>query len=219
MTPLRTIIVILILLGLLLAAGCSGEVGKGKSVGNKISTVPVTSPTSIPVRNQSHPVDLFAHWIRIDPIGDKQVGDIFTITATTNLSAGEEILISVSPPFRNGPKVQTGEFNGVVGTIYVIRGNGGINTTSFVVNSSAFKPDEFIVSEDAIHQASSGAAIFNVNPKPVSSGNVTLIRKNIVDLEKLISPLTIFGTVAALIVCICALVLILIQKKNKKDRF
>ena len=38
-----------------------------------------------------------AYSITIDPIPDRYVGDRFTVTATTNLPAGEAVLFRVSP--------------------------------------------------------------------------------------------------------------------------
>ncbi len=70
----------------------------------------------------------------------------------------------------------------------MIQGTGGINTISFVVNTSAFKPDEYIVSEEAIRKDVGDVAFFNVLPSPVSLGNVTLKPKNFIDWEKLDLP-------------------------------
>jgi hypothetical protein len=123
------------------------------------------------------------------------VGDIFTITSTTNLSAGEEILVQVySATHSNGPKMQTWEFYGASGTVKVIQGSNGINTILFVVNSSTLynssplKPDEYAVTEDAIIQPVTGTALFQVLPTSVSYGKTPLKPKNFIDWEKLDLP-------------------------------
>ena len=187
MTSLRiTRALMLVMVAVLLAVGCAtGQVGDGKASGNGISAVPVISPTHTAVQNQTIQANKNIYWIKIDPISDKQVGEIFTINATTNISAGEEISVEVlKSTFSTGPKVQTGEFNGVVGTVRVIQGEAGINRISFVVNSSVLKPDEFLISETTTGKPfASGAVLFNVIPNPAVTGNITL--KNFNDLEKL----------------------------------
>ena len=101
--------------------------------------------------------------IRIDPIGDKHVGDKFTITAQTNLAVDDEILVQVySSSFKPTVKSQSGEFSGATGTVKVTKGDSGMNKISFDVDSSTFKPDEYIVTEGAVIQEATGTALFNV---------------------------------------------------------
>ncbi|MDO9324567.1 MAG: MEMAR_RS02690 family S-layer glycoprotein [Methanoregula sp.] len=101
--------------------------------------------------------------IRIDAIGDKHVGDKFTITAATNLAVDDEILVQVySSSFKPTQKSQSGEFSGATGTVKVAKGDSGMNKISFDVDSSTFKPDEYIVTEEAILQVATGTALFNV---------------------------------------------------------
>jgi hypothetical protein len=186
---------ILIIVAMLHAAGCVWQAENGKSAGNDTLPVPITSsiPTAIQIEPSQVPQE--GYWINIDPIGDKPVGDIFTITSTTNLSAGEEILVQVySSNFHPGIKMQIKEFSGATGTVRVVKGMNGINTISFVVdssslyNSSLLKPDEYIVTEDAIIQPVTGSALFNVLPAPASYGKTPLKPKNFIDWEKLDLP-------------------------------
>ncbi len=101
--------------------------------------------------------------ITIDTIGDKHVGDKFTITAKTNLAVDDEILVQVySSSFKPTQKSQSGEFSGATGTIKVTKGDTGMNQLTFDVDSSTFKPDEYIVTEDAVIQQATGTALFNV---------------------------------------------------------
>jgi PGF-CTERM protein len=102
--------------------------------------------------------------IRIDPIGDKHVGDKFTITAQTNLAVDDEILVQVySSSFKPTQKSQSGEFSGATGTVKVTKGDSGYNKISFDVDSSTFKPDEYIVTEAGVIQTTAtGTALFNV---------------------------------------------------------
>jgi PGF-CTERM protein len=101
--------------------------------------------------------------INIVPIGDKHVGDKFTIKALTNLAVDDEILVQVySSSFKPTQKTQSGEFSGATGTVKVTKGESGMNSISFDVDASTFKPDEYIVTEEAIIQGVSGSALFNV---------------------------------------------------------
>jgi PGF-CTERM protein len=116
--------------------------------------------------------------IRIDPIGDKHVGDKFTITAQTNLAVDDEVLVQVySSSFKPTQKSQSGEFSGATGTVKVTKGDSGMNKLSFDIDSSTFKPDEYIVTADAVIQSATGTALFNVleqaPPTPVSTTVVT----------------------------------------------
>jgi len=101
--------------------------------------------------------------IRIDAIGDRHVGDKFTITAQTNLAVDDEVLFEVySSSFKPTQKSQSGEFSGATGTVKVTKGDTGMNKLSFDVDASTFKPDEYIVSASAVIQDVTGTALFNV---------------------------------------------------------
>ena len=101
--------------------------------------------------------------INIVPIGDKHVGDKFTIKALTNLAVDDEILVQVySSSFKPTQKSQSGEFSGATGTVKVTKGDSGMNSITFDVDASTFKPDEYIVMEEAVIQGTTGSALFNV---------------------------------------------------------
>jgi len=101
--------------------------------------------------------------IRIDPIGDKHVGDKFTIRAQTNLAVDDEVLFEVySSSFKPTQKSQSGEFSGATGTTKVTKGLTGMNALAFDVNAATFKPDEYIVKATAVIQGTTGTALFNV---------------------------------------------------------
>ena len=101
--------------------------------------------------------------ITIVPIGDKHVGDKFTISALTNLAVDDEILVEVySSSFKPTQKSQSGEFSGATGTVKVQKGETGMNAIKFEVDASTFKPDEYIVTANAVIQEATGTALFNV---------------------------------------------------------
>ena len=115
--------------------------------------------------------------IRIDPIGDKHVGDKFTITAQTNLAVDDEILVQVySSSFKPTDKSQSGEFSGATGTVKVTKGDSGMNKISFDIDSSTFKPDEYIVTAQAVIQDNAvGTALFNVLETPVVTATPVVV--------------------------------------------
>ncbi|MGB8219290.1 MAG: P-loop NTPase fold protein [Methanoregula sp.] len=91
--------------------------------------------------------------IHIDPINDHHIGDKFTITATTNLAVGDNVLFTIySLTFPQTNKIQSHIFKGASGTVQVTLGEMGLNMLSFDVDSSTFKPDEYIVKASAVLQ-------------------------------------------------------------------
>jgi hypothetical protein len=85
-------------------------------------------------------------FISVDPISDKNAGDAFSITGTTNLPAGTEILAQVYPSdFEDRTGTGSGEFFGAVGTVAVEKGSVGSNTWSFQLDTSTFPPRDYRV--------------------------------------------------------------------------
>ncbi|MCX6686646.1 MAG: DUF3821 domain-containing protein [Methanoregula sp.] len=115
--------------------------------------------------------------IRIDPIGDRHVGDKFTITATTNLAVDDEVLLEVySSSFKPTQKTQSGEFSGATGTVKVTKGDTGLNKLSFDVDASTFKPDEYIVTANRVLRPTTTAtALFNVLEGTVQTAAPTAV--------------------------------------------
>jgi hypothetical protein len=142
MTPIRgTLGLTLMIVVVLLAAGCMGQAETRKSDTNVTSPVSTTPPISTTTEIEPPQISQEGYWIKIDPISDKYTNEIFSISSTTNLSAGEEILVQVySSTFHTGPKFPINEFYGATGTVRVIQGMNGINITLFVVNTSELKP-------------------------------------------------------------------------------
>jgi PGF-CTERM protein len=132
--------------------------------------------------------------IRIDPIGDKHVGDKFTITAQTNLAVDDEVLVQVySSSFKPTQKSQSGEFSGATGTVKVTKGDSGMNKVSFDVDSSTFKPDEYIVTENAVIQEdATGTALFNV----LEQGPATVAPTAVITAAPTAAPTAVITTAA-----------------------
>jgi hypothetical protein len=106
----------------------------------------------------------------INPIGDHVVGDRFTITGSTNLAAGNKLLVEItSSSFKPSQKSQSGEFSGSSGTVTIEQGSGGMNRWSFDVDTSAFRPDEYIVRVSGIEIEVTGSTTFNLFDKMPSA--------------------------------------------------
>jgi PGF-CTERM protein len=114
--------------------------------------------------------------ITIDTIGDRHVGDKFTITATTNLAVDDEVLFEVySSSFQPTQKSQSGEFSGATGTVKVTKGDSGLNKLSFDVDASTFKPDEYLVKASAVLQEATGTSLFNVLEAQAPTATPTMV--------------------------------------------
>jgi len=101
-------------------------------------------------------------WIRIDAIGDKAVGDKFTITGTTNLAVGNDLTVDVtSASFAASTKDQATSFSGSSGTVVVVEGTD-YNTWSFSVDASGFKADQYSVEVESIDADVTTTTTFNV---------------------------------------------------------
>ncbi|WP_292520994.1 MEMAR_RS02690 family S-layer glycoprotein [Methanoculleus sp.] len=114
-------------------------------------------------------------WIRIDPIGDQSAGSTFTITGTTNIAAGEELIVEVtSAAFQPGTTGETNGFSSDAGSVTVQQGETA-NTWSFEVDATSFRPDQYIVSVESIQADTSTTGSFNVveGPAPTPTATVT----------------------------------------------
>lgn len=99
----------------------------------------------------------------INPIGDRSVGEYFTISGSTNLAVGDKILVEItSSSFYPTTKTQSSGFSGASGVVTVVAGSGGMNTWSFDVDTSTFTPDEYIVKISGMEVDMTASAYFNV---------------------------------------------------------
>jgi PGF-CTERM protein len=103
----------------------------------------------------------------INSIGNKHVGDKFTITGETNLAVGDNIIVQIySSSFTPTEKSQSGAFSGATGTVQVVAGTGtsGLNQWSFYVDTSTFEPGEYLVTASAVAISPQpiGTAMFNL---------------------------------------------------------
>jgi hypothetical protein len=101
--------------------------------------------------------------LTINPIGDKTPGSNFTVTGTTNLAPGDNLLVEItSSSYQPTSKNQPSGFSGASGMVKVVAGSGGKNTWSFDVDTSTFTPDEYIVKVSGVEQDATASTTFNV---------------------------------------------------------
>jgi trimeric autotransporter adhesin len=106
----------------------------------------------------------------VSPIGDHTVGDKFTISGSTNLAVGDNLMVEItSASFKPTLKTQDYAFSGSAGMVKVVPGSGGYNRWSFDVDTSAFTPDEYIVTVKGVDARAAGSATFNVLPGKVTT--------------------------------------------------
>jgi hypothetical protein len=150
--PVFSTLMAILIISMVLVTGCLD--------GERDSVMSRVTPT-LSIHDQPS-----GYWIKVDPISDKQEGDIFTVNASTNLSVGEEIRVQISREGRYS-KSQSGEYSGGQGTAKVMAEKDGNNSIFFVVNSSEFHltPATYVFYEDAVNENASGWTRFNINER------------------------------------------------------
>ena len=104
------------------------------------------------------------YYINILPVTDKCVGEKITITATTNLGVGEQVLVEVySSSFKPTQKTQSGEFSGATKIVTVETDDNNINYIRFDLDLSSFEQGEYIISVSSISNSDiSNKIYFNI---------------------------------------------------------
>jgi hypothetical protein len=111
----------------------------------------------------------------IDPPGDHVVGDRFTAGGSTNLAVGDNLMVEItSSSFGPTQKGGGSQFSGVSGMVHVVPGTTGYNRWSFDVDTSTFRPDEYILKVSGITVDVVGSTTFNIVEKvPTTPATVT----------------------------------------------
>ncbi len=103
-------------------------------------------------------------WIEIDAGGDLHRGDTVELTGSTNLAAGQDLLVTILPSsFRSTDKSQTGNHTGgVTGTTRVVAGGGMLNTFRFTADTSGFRPDTYTATVQAVETDGTATTTFDL---------------------------------------------------------
>jgi hypothetical protein len=154
------IILTLIIIGALLATGCTSpnpspaQVVKDEDSPSSVLTTTVGIPMTTPVQIICPPQNN-SEFIRISPVSNYTMGEHIIIEGTTNLAKGEKIaiLLTIDSP-RHCPK-SAKSYNdtvdwccgGLHDVVEVVSGNCGINQWSWDVNTSLHEisPHSYII--------------------------------------------------------------------------
>lgn len=83
--------------------------------------------------------------IKIDPISDKKTGDTFTLTGTTSLPAGTEIIWQILPDTGTPPTgIDGNSWMSVGGNYLVTEGDGTLNRISLAVALGRLVPGKYV---------------------------------------------------------------------------
>ena len=103
-------------------------------------------------------------WIMIDAIGDKYVGETFIISGTTNLAAGNNLTVEVTPLNTTVPVTS--------GTARVTTGDTeDVNIWEFTVDTSSYTPDDYIVTVESGQTITQAFTVLPTNQNPNISIN------------------------------------------------
>ncbi len=145
-------------------------------------------------------------FISVDPVGDKNVGDLFTITGKTSFPAGTEIIIEVYPAVFEAEtgRSGSGEFTGATGTVTIVNGTDGTNTWAWPLDTKTFKPMEYLVSVSSVQGDLSkgdytkgdisGATKFTLHQGPATAAQEPFIRVDPVNEKKTGDKFSVTGT-------------------------
>jgi PGF-CTERM protein len=110
-------------------------------------------------------------WIRIDRIGERYVGEQFTISGTTNLPVDDNFIFeAVSSSYIPGVP-NNGEYSGLAETIKVVKGDP-YNEWSVDIDTSSFKPDEYTVNVESVETTSTATTSFDLLEKGAAATTI-----------------------------------------------
>jgi hypothetical protein len=170
-----TLALLLLIVAVLLAAGCAQPAGDGNTVGMStinaaalITATPSGTQTLIQCGSPKNPTP----GILINPIGNHFIGENIRLNGTTNLEAGQGIRISVYASTCDCAPIGQNDKNGKDPLVFeqdttVTAGVCGENIWSVSVNTSKLKADEYIVTAGAVNQNVTGTSLFSIVETPL----------------------------------------------------
>ena len=133
------------------------------------ATMPPTTATTAPVTTTTMttlpPIPGGGSFV-FNSIGDHHVGDKFTLSGTTNLAPGNQLLVEiVSASFGPTNKSTGGQFYGTSGIVNVTRGAvEERNRWAFDVDTTGWMPDLYLVTVSGVSVNVRGSSSFNLLP-------------------------------------------------------
>lgn len=105
-----------------------------------------------------------APFVSVDPVSDTNAGDPCTITGTTNLPAGTDLMVQVYAESFGKDASETGEFSGALGTVRAVAGSAGTNTWSMKIDTADFVPMRYVVNASAFTESAAAGGPVAVSP-------------------------------------------------------
>jgi hypothetical protein len=110
--------------------------------------------------------------VGINSIGTIPQGTTFILNGTTSLAPGDNLMVDItSSSFGPAKKTISSGFSGAGGMVTVQPGSAGQNTWSFTVDTSAFPPDDYLVTISGITQSVTASGTFTVVPASSCTGS------------------------------------------------
>lgn len=148
-TGIGFICLAMLIIATLVIAGCVGSTSGGQgqmtatsdkpdenpNAGTIVATGTTTAPALLKTAQPTPAADSSVPFITIDPIGNKNIGDLLVISGTTNLP--EKTWIYLSRTFGSSGDVVT------MANKQVLPGTNGINRWRFAFDSSGFRPGSY----------------------------------------------------------------------------
>ena len=177
MTPLSTtLVLVLLVVCVLLAAGCIASVGNGagKSIKNVTEIIATTTHSETLTLPQCGSPKNSTPYVLINPMGYYVIGKNFRLNGTTNLETGKDIRISIYASVCDCAPLGQQDKNGENPLVFeqdtaVTSGLCGENKWLVSVNTSKLKADEYVVTASAVNQNVTGTSIFSIVETPLST--------------------------------------------------
>ena len=88
-------------------------------------------------------------FIAIKNPGTQMVGSVFTITGTTNIAAGNPVIIDVRPMSAD-PSDKWAEYTGTAANVTVLPGSTQGNTWSVTIDTTGWTPEKYIINAEGV---------------------------------------------------------------------
>lgn len=138
----------------------TGYPATGTTTATRTTTVPAPQKT---IPSTTTPVSSTGV-VKIDPISDKNAGDTFTLTGTTSLPAGTNILWQILPDTGTPPAGPDGNsMMSVAGNYLVTKGDGTSNRISLSIALGRLVPGKYVAIVGKMKGDPGSAPVFEID--------------------------------------------------------
>jgi hypothetical protein len=138
----------------------AGHPAASTTTATRMATVPATQRTAQPASKPFSSTGV----IKIDPINDKNAGDTFTLTGTTSLPAGTNIIWQILPDTGTPPTGLDGNSMMSVGGNYLVtKGDGTSNRISLSIDLGRLEPGKYVAIVGKMKGDTASAPVFEID--------------------------------------------------------